>query len=72
MIACIWPADIFLEENKSTLTYATKATHIKCEPTRNNDPKIEKIKDLKTEIKGLKNELQQANQHIQFMTQLTT
>lgn len=38
MIACLSPNDLFLDENISTLTYATKASKIKNEPTINRDP----------------------------------
>lgn len=71
MIACITPADQFLEENISTLNYATKATYIQCEPVKNDDPKNILIKELKAEVAKLKQELSQANQHIQFLTSLT-
>ena len=39
MIACISPNDTFLDENISTLTYATKAAFITNKPVKNDDPK---------------------------------
>ena len=47
MIACISPLDSFIEDNFSTLTYATKASHISNDPIRNLDPKTKVIKDLR-------------------------
>ena len=40
MIACINPNDAFIEENISTLTYATKASFITNRPVVNDDPRI--------------------------------
>ena len=39
MIACLTPNDAFLDENISTLTYATRASYITNCPVRNDDPK---------------------------------
>lgn len=39
MIACLHPSDKYLEENLSTLTYASKAAMIANTPIRNDDPK---------------------------------
>lgn len=39
MIACVSPNDSFLDENLSTLAYATKASFIHNKPTINDDPK---------------------------------
>jgi Kinesin-like protein len=39
MIACLSPVDDYLEENISTLEYATKAGCISNEPVKNVDPK---------------------------------
>jgi hypothetical protein len=39
MFACVNPCDYFLDENLQTLNYATKATYIKNEPIKNDDPK---------------------------------
>ena len=47
MIACLFPSDNFLEENISTLTYASKASYIANKPIKNEDPKVSEIKDLK-------------------------
>jgi hypothetical protein len=47
MIACITPFDQFIDENISTLTYATKASYITNQPTINNDPKGKIITELK-------------------------
>ena len=53
MIACINPNDNFLEENISTLTYATKATYITNQPHINDDPRSKMITDLKKQVKQL-------------------
>jgi kinesin family protein 4/21/27 len=50
MIACIAPADLFYDENISTLAYATKATFITNIPQRNDDPKNKLINELKLQI----------------------
>ena len=47
MIACLAPADIFYDENISTLNYATKAAYITNVPTKNDDPKNKIILDLR-------------------------
>jgi len=43
MIACINPNDSFLDENISTLTYATKASYITNSPVVNDDPRVKTI-----------------------------
>jgi hypothetical protein len=53
MIACINPNDTFLDENLSTLTYATKASYITNQPVVNDDPRSKIIADLKKQIKDL-------------------
>ena len=53
MIACINPNDHFIDENLSTLTYATKASHITNKPTINDDPRSKLITDLRKQIKEL-------------------
>lgn len=53
MIACINPNDTFMEENLSTLTYATKASYITNKPTINDDPRTKLITDLRKQIKEL-------------------
>ena len=53
MIACINPNDAFLDENISTLTYATKASYITNQPVINDDPRSKQIAELKKQIKDL-------------------
>ena len=43
MIACICPNDPFIDENLSTLAYATKASYITNQPTINDDPRNKMI-----------------------------
>ena len=69
MIACISPNDSFLDENISTLTYATKATMIINKPIVNDDPNMKKIEDLKGQVKALTEELGKANRHIELISQ---
>lgn len=64
MIACINPHDAFLEENLSTLTYATKASYITNCPVVNDDPRVKTINELRRQVKQLTSELDKANQHI--------
>lgn len=64
MIACLHPSEKYLEENLSTLTYASKAAMIANTPIRNDDPKTKQIEDLKQQVKILTSELLRANQHI--------
>lgn len=40
MIACLNPCDQHMEENLSTLTYASKASFISNKPIKNDDPKL--------------------------------
>ena len=47
MIACLHPSEKFLDENISTLTYASKAALISNQPIRNDDPKTKQIDELK-------------------------
>lgn len=61
MIACICPNDNFLDENISTLTYATKASYITNQPTINDDPRNKVIAELRRQVKGLSEELGKAN-----------
>jgi hypothetical protein len=70
MIACINPNDQFLEENISTLTYATKASYITNQPVINDDPRNKLINQLKKQVKQLNEELGKANQHIELMGNL--
>jgi hypothetical protein len=57
MIACLSPSDAYLEENLSTLTYATKASFISNEPVKNEDPKTKLINELKLKVVTLQREL---------------
>lgn len=57
MIACLSPSDAYLEENISTLNYATKASYISNEPVKNEDPKIKLINELKNKVVALQREL---------------
>lgn len=71
MIACLPPSDQYLDENISTLTYATKASYIANEPNRNEDPRMKIIHQLRKKVTDLEKELQAANDHIKFLTSLT-
>jgi kinesin family protein 4/21/27 len=71
MIACLAPSDQFTEENISTLNYATKASFISNLPTKNEDPKMRLVNELKDKVARLEKELAGANTHIQFLSQLT-
>ena len=71
MIACICPSDHFIDENISTLTYATKASYITNQPTVNDDPRSKTINELKKQVKGLTEELSRANQHIEMLSNMT-
>lgn len=53
MIACISPNSNFLEENISTLNYATKATLITNKPTKNVDPSSSLVDQLTKQVKDL-------------------
>jgi hypothetical protein len=64
MIACLSPSDAYLEENISTLNYATKASFISNEPVKNEDPKLKLINELKHKVINLQRELASANNHI--------
>lgn len=64
------PSDLYVDENMSTLTYATKASYIANDPKRNDDPKIQLISELKGKIKQLESELKAANDQISFLTDL--
>jgi hypothetical protein len=72
MIACIAPSDRFFDENVITLSYATRASNISNAPTKNIDPKIKEIQDLKSKNKALMLELASANKHIEFLTSMTS
>lgn len=72
MIACISPVDGYIDENISTLEYATKAGFISNEPIKNVDPKTRVIKELKREVKRLKREMATADKHITLLTEIAT
>eukprot|EP00356_Strombidium_inclinatum_P011217 CAMPEP_0170503100 /NCGR_PEP_ID=MMETSP0208-20121228/43631_1 /TAXON_ID=197538 /ORGANISM="Strombidium inclinatum, Strain S3" /LENGTH=328 /DNA_ID=CAMNT_0010782557 /DNA_START=441 /DNA_END=1427 /DNA_ORIENTATION=+ len=71
MIACLHPSDLFFSENYSTLQYAGMAGAISNRPVKNDDPKTKQIEELKGQVKMLTNELMKANQHIEFLSNLT-
>ena len=64
MIACLSPSNNYIEENISTLNYATKASFISNIPTKNEDPKMKLVNDLREKVARLEKELSQANGHI--------
>ena len=39
MIACLNPCDLHIDENLSTLNYASRASYISNKPIKNEDPK---------------------------------
>ena len=71
MIACLHPSDKYFTENYSTLQYAAKAGSIKNRPVKNDDPKTKQIEELKAHVKILNSELMKANQHIEFLSNMT-
>ena len=71
MIACLSPSNHYIEENISTLNYATKASFISNAPTKNEDPKMKLVSDLRDKVKKLEKELSEANNHIQFLSSIT-
>lgn len=60
-MACLSPSDRFIDENISTLNYATKASYIANDPIRNDDPNARKIQELKNKNHLLRFELKSAN-----------
>ena len=64
MIACLGPSDRFIEENLSTLNYATKASFISNIPAKNEDPKMKIVNELRERVIRLEKELANANNHI--------
>ncbi|CDW90813.1 kinesin motor domain containing protein [Stylonychia lemnae] len=72
MIACITPLDDYLDENISTLNYASRASHISNVPTINQDPKLKLINEQKRMIERLQRELKIANDQIKFLTMQNT
>ena len=71
MLACLNPCDAQIEENFSTLNYASKASFISNKPIKNDDPKLRQIEDLKRQVKILTEELANANETIAFLSSLT-
>ena len=51
MISCLAPNDKFLEENISTLNYATKAAYIANQPIKNQDPRLRLINNLRVSLR---------------------
>ena len=60
-----------MEENISTLTYATKASVIINEPMKGLDFHQQMVAELKRKNYLLQLELDKANKHIEFLTSLT-
>lgn len=56
IIACLTPADAFVDENLNTLYYASRARNIKNSPVVNEDPKDRLIRQLYDQIEKLKQE----------------
>lgn len=68
MIACLSPLDDFLDENMSTLNYASRAYNISNLPIINQDPRLKIIQEQKKTIERLQLELKRANDQIKFLT----
>ena len=68
MIACLSPLDDYLDENMSTLNYASRAQNISNLPIINQDPRLKIIQDQKKTIERLQLELKRANDQIKFLT----
>ena len=68
MVACLSPSDKYMEENLSTLNYASRASQISNLPTKNVDPKMLIMNDQKKKIGDLEKELKNANDHIQNLS----
>lgn len=71
MIACLSPSDAYIDENISTLTYASKAHNISNIPVKNIDPKSKLTKKLKREIRDLKKELDEVYQQIDLLSEIS-
>lgn len=50
MIACLSPSDNYIEENISTLNYATQASFISNIPQKNEDPKMRLVNELRDRV----------------------
>ena len=57
-----------MDENLSTLSYASKASFISNKPVKNEDPKKAQITELKRQVKLLTEELANANETISYLT----
>lgn len=57
MIACIAPSDDYVEENISTLDYASRAARITNKVALNEDPKTRIIRELREEVAFLRQQL---------------
>ena len=64
MIACLNPCDQHIDENLSTLNYASRASYISNKPIKNEDPKLRLIEELKARNAALVDELSKANETI--------
>ena len=64
MVACLSPSDKYFEENLSTLNYASRASQISNLPTKNIDPKLVIMNDMKRKIFDLDKELKNATMHV--------
>lgn len=64
MVACLSPSDRYIEENLSTLNYASRASMISNVPKKNIDPKLMILNDQRKKILDLEKELRNANEHI--------
>mmetsp|Transcript_34173 Transcript_34173/g.33360 ORF Transcript_34173/g.33360 Transcript_34173/m.33360 type:complete len:86 (+) Transcript_34173:1025-1282(+) len=71
MVACLNPCDAYIDENISTLQYASRASYISNKPVRNEDPRNRLIEELKSQNRVLTQELFKANETIQFLSQIT-
>ena len=67
MIACLTPSDKYIDENLSTLAYASKAKVMTNQPKINDDPKMTKISDLNDQVQILTKQLTKANDTIDFL-----
>lgn len=66
MIACLSPEDILIDENHSTLAYATRARAITNVPVVNLDPRAARVRALQQEVATLKTEIARLIQLIQL------
>ena len=71
MIACLNHCDAQIDENISTLSYASRASFISNKPIKNDDPKTRQIEDLKRQVRLLTEELANANETISFLSSIT-